>query len=145
MAYAGPPAGGRGPVRRHHPVLLTWVGRRPGAAQPSPAPAWPGEAADPAGLASCRAGGTVVLGGPGAALVSSGSTGSVARQISRVITWMAPAVGMAISAATKAPKVPPSQLPSDAPTRMESSTSSGLTLTVRLITTGFRTWFSICV
>ena len=53
----------------------------------------------------------MVLGGPTAALVSGGITGSVVCQISRVITWMAPAVGMAISAATKAPKVPPSQLP----------------------------------
>ncbi|HEY7432613.1 MAG TPA: hypothetical protein VH641_17960, partial [Streptosporangiaceae bacterium] len=72
-----------------------WLGA--GVTQPSLAPAWPGELADPAGLVSCRAGGAVVLGGPGAALVSSSSTGSVARQISRVTTWMAPAVGMAIS------------------------------------------------
>ena len=52
---------------------------------------------------------------------------------------------MASSAATNAPKIPPIQLPISAPTRMDSSTSSGLTLTVRLITIGFSTWFSICV
>jgi len=46
--------------------------------------------------------------------------------------------------ATKLPKKPPTQSPIDVPTRMDSSTSSGLILTVRLITTGFSTWFSIC-
>ena len=63
----------------------------------------------------------------------------MAVQISRTSTWMAPAAGMASSAATKAPKIPPTQSPIDAPTRMDISTSSGLTLTVRLITSGFST------
>jgi len=59
-------------------------------------------------------------------------------------TCRAPATGMDSSAATKLPKVPPSQSPIDVPTRMASSTSSGLIFTVRLMTTGFSTWFSIC-
>ncbi len=58
---------------------------------------------------------------------------------------MAPAAGMASSAATNAPKIPPIQLPMLAPIRMDSSTSSGLTFTVRLITTGLSMWFSTCV
>src|SRR2546430_7881578 len=57
------------------------------------------------------------------------------------MTCRAPAAGMEISAATKAPKKPPSQSPIDVPTRIDSSTSSGLTLTVRLMITGFSTWF----
>jgi hypothetical protein len=52
---------------------------------------------------------------------------------------------MASSAATKAPKIPPIQLPIDAPTRIDTSTSSGLTFTVLLITIGFSTWFSTWV
>ena len=41
---------------------------------------------------------------------------AVACQTSRTITWIAPAQGMTISAATKPPNSPPTQLPSDAPT-----------------------------
>jgi hypothetical protein len=52
---------------------------------------------------------------------------------------------MASRAATNPPNVPPIQLPMDAPIRIDTSTSSGLTFTVRLITTGFSTWFSIWV
>ena len=70
---------------------------------------------------------------------------AVSCHTSRAITCSAPATGMASSAATNAPKMPPIQLPIYAPIRMDSSTSSGLTRTVLLITTGFRTWFSTCV
>ena len=68
--------------------------------------------------------------------------GSVSCQTSWTMTWMAPAAGMASSAPTNAPKIPPIQLPMSPPIRMDSSTSSGLTRTVRLITIGFSTWFS---
>ena len=51
---------------------------------------------------------------------------------------------MASSAATKAPKIPPIQLPMLAPTRMDSSTSRGFTFTVLLMIIGFSTWFSSC-
>ena len=70
---------------------------------------------------------------------------AVSCHTSRAITCSAPAAGMASSAATNAPNVPPIQSPMDAPIRMDSSTSSGLTRTVLLITIGFRMWFSTCV
>ena len=44
----------------------------------------------------------------------------------------------------EAPKVEPTIPPSSAPTRIASRTQSGFSLTVRLMTTGLRMWFSIC-
>ena len=55
------------------------------------------------------------------------------------------AVGMASSAATKPPNMPPIRLPIEAPISTAMNTSSGLIRTVLLMTTGFRTWFSIWV
>ncbi len=52
---------------------------------------------------------------------------------------------MASKAATKPPNRPPIQLPIDAATRIETSTSSGLMRTVLLMITGFSMWFSIWV
>jgi hypothetical protein len=52
---------------------------------------------------------------------------------------------MASNAATKPPNMPPTRLPSEAPTSTAISTSSGLILTVRLMITGFRMWFSTWV
>jgi hypothetical protein len=52
------------------------------------------------------------------------------------MTCNAAAHGMESSAATKAPNVPLSQSPIDEPIRMATRTSSGLTLTVLLMTTG---------
>ncbi len=60
------------------------------------------------------------------------------------MTCRAVAQAMDCSAATKPPNKPPSQAPIDEPTRIDSSTSSGLTFTVQLMITGFRTWFSSC-
>ena len=71
--------------------------------------------------------------------------GAVSRHSSVAITWPAPAVGMASSAATKPPKNPPIQLPMDAATRIDTSTSSGLIRTVLLMITGLSMWFSIWV
>jgi hypothetical protein len=68
---------------------------------------------------------------------------ALARQSSLVMTWRAPAAGMASRAPTKLPKKPPTQSPIEVPIRSESRTSSGLTLAVRLMITGFSTWFSI--
>ena len=56
---------------------------------------------------------------------SGWSTGAVAVQTSRTITWMELATGMASSAATKPPRVPPIQLPIEAATKMDTSTSNG--------------------
>src|SRR5215468_4166314 len=75
---------------------------------------------------------------------SSGPPGPVACHTSLTTIWSAPAAGMEISAATKLPKKPPTQSPIEAPTRTDTRISSGLTFTVRLMITGFRTWFSIC-
>jgi hypothetical protein len=64
---------------------------------------------------------------------------------SLTVICSAPASGIDTSAATKAPKVPPTQSPTEVPTRMDTRTNSGFTFVVRLITTGFRMWFSTCV
>src|ERR1700678_400542 len=80
---------------------------------------------------------------PSAFSAGDASGRALARHSSRVITWRAPAAGMDSRAATKLPKKPPTQSPIDVPIRSESKTSSGLTLAVRLMTTGLSTWFSI--
>jgi hypothetical protein len=59
----------------------------------------------------------------------------VTRHISLTTIW-------STVAAMKAPKYPPNQSPMDEPIRMDMNTSSGLTFTVRLITTGFSARFS---
>jgi hypothetical protein len=68
----------------------------------------------------------------------------VVRQISLTITCSAAAQGIEISAATKPPNTPPAQSPSDVPSSTDISTRSGLTFTVRLMISGFSTWFSSC-
>jgi hypothetical protein len=68
----------------------------------------------------------------------------VLRQISLTMTCSAAAQGIEISAATNPPNTPPAQSPSDVPSSTDISTSSGLTFTVLLMMSGFRTWFSSC-
>jgi hypothetical protein len=60
------------------------------------------------------------ISGDNASFVSSGLTecsGALIVQSSRTITWIAPAIGMAKSTATKPPKKPPTQSPMPAPTK----------------------------
>ena len=73
------------------------------------------------------------------------ASGALDRHSSRTITWIDPAMGMASSVPTNPPKNPPTRSPTLAPTKMAMSTRSGLIRTVRLMTMGFRMWFSIWV
>src|SRR5260370_12916640 len=117
-----------------------------------PAPAVPvraraGPVAAPAGPVPTPAGAAAPTVGPGGPADPGGPAGAgcaVSRHSSLQITWPAPAAGMASNAATKPPNSPPTQLPIDAATRIETSTSSGLIRTVLLITTRVSTWFSHC-
>src|SRR5215467_10241352 len=119
------------------------------SAGPRPAPvavreSAPGPAAGEPAVPEAAAGdwAAAAAAGSGAGAVSPPG-GAVAFQVAATMTWIAPAAGMASNAATKPPNTPPIQLPIDAATRIDISTSSGLMRTVLLMITGFRTWFSI--
>ncbi len=69
-------------------------------------------------------------------------TGEPDERSSRMSACTVAAAGIARITPMKPPKSPPTQSPTSAPTRTATKTHSGLSRTVRLMTSGLRTWFS---
>ena len=68
--------------------------------------------------------------GPSPPTTSNWASGDVDCHISRTITWIDPAMGMASNVPTNPPKNPPTRSPTLAPTKMAMRTRSGLIRTV---------------